>query len=182
MTRAPDEDEARARAVHLDRRLSDSVEQFDLPSPRKLFSELRIYLERRTNEQRTRNNVNALIKRTDGRAEVAIEVGPSIDKGPTERHFRFDSGARLSFGVWAREEGKGSKLLGYRFLLVLPTGSVVPAVRFDLIPAPHNDPLHEPRCHVHLGLGDFRIPTPALSPIEVLDRLFFVVEPAFRSR
>jgi hypothetical protein len=50
-------------------------------------------------------------------------------------------------------------------------------VRFDLNPEPHEDPLFEPRCHLHPGLEGVRLPTPALTLSEVLDRIFFVLEP-----
>ena len=49
--------------------------------------------------------------------------------------------------------------------------------RFDLNDKAHDSPLHEPRCHYHPGADDVRLPCPALTPLEVLDRIFLVIEP-----
>src|ERR1017187_3895315 len=49
--------------------------------------------------------------------------------------------------------------------------------RFDLNDKAHDSPLHEPRCHYHPGVDEVRLPCPVLTPLEVLDRIFLVIEP-----
>lgn len=130
----------------------------------------------------TPNNVYTTLKMTPSSASViSINLGPSIDKGPTPGHFRLDSGARLSFGVTLQQSGSTSSLVAVRFHLHLPAGRSPEYLRFDLNPQARADPLSEPRCHLHAGLDKVRLPLPVLSPFEVLDRVFFVVEPALQA-
>lgn len=104
-------------------------------------------------------------------------MGPSIDKGPTDLHFNLESGARLSFGITLREGNGRCSLVAYRFQLNLPETQSPPFYRFDLNEKGHESPLTEPRCHYHLGVEDVRLPCPALTPLDVLDRVFMVIEP-----
>jgi hypothetical protein len=46
----------------------------------------------------------------------------------------------------------------------------------DLNKATDQNPLSEPRCHLHPGLEDARIPISLHDPFEILDRIFFVLE------
>jgi hypothetical protein len=57
------------------------------------------------------------------------------------------------------------------FYLRFPVNSRVDGFLFNLNPKAHPDPLQEPRFHVHPGFM-FRIPVPALSPLDVLDESF----------
>jgi hypothetical protein len=135
---------------------------------------LRAYLEHQASK----------LKRTEPQRSgfVSIDLGPTIDKEPTPDHFFFDSGARLSVGVTLRENGSGSSLVAFRFHYVLPDNSSLRFLRFDLNEQAHQDPLMEPRCHLHPGLDEVRLPLPVLDPFEVLDRIFFVIEPALLSQ
>jgi hypothetical protein len=99
-----------------------------------------------------------------------------MDKGPTPQHFHFDSGARLSFGLTLRGVDRGSQIVSFRYHFVFPDGRSPQFLRFDLNDAPRTDPLAEPRCHLHPGLKDVRLPFPLHNPIEILDRIFFVLE------
>lgn len=99
-----------------------------------------------------------------------------IDKGLTPEHFHFDSGARLSFGLTLREVDGRSEVVSFRYHYVLPDGQSPQYLRFDLNKAPHADPLAEPRCHLHPGIDDVRIPFSLHNPMEILDRIFFVLE------
>ena len=170
--------EAQLRAQELDRRLEESVSELVLPPSTELLRRLRKYLQNREDEGHPQKNIIKQIRIDETRSQ--INLGPSIDKGPTDDHFVFSSGARLSFGVSLKIEKKGAQLLAYRFDLRLPPGSALEFIRFDLNDERHPDPLHEPRCHTHAGAEDVRIPSLILSPMEILDRIFFAVEPSFR--
>lgn len=56
-----------------------------------------------------------------------------------------------------------------------PEARVPEYFRFDLNEGLHEDPLWEPRCHLHPGLEDVRIPLSIHNPIEILDQIFLVV-------
>lgn len=174
---------ARKRAARLDEKLQADVNQVSLPAARNVFIRVRAYLFERSQDMQTRNDVDSKLKKALNRdGSVSISLGPSIDKGPTPDHFHFDSGARLSFGITLREARSGSSLVAYRFHLHLPADRLPEFLRFDLNPEAHDAPLGEPRCHLHPGLEQPRLPVPALDPFEVLDRVFFVIEPALQSR
>ena len=106
--------------------------------------------------------------------ETTIGLGPTIDKGLTDTHFRFKSGARLSFGLTLRSDARQhSYLVAYRF--DYRTENTVH--RFDLNKVHKRNRLKEPRGHLHPGSDHQRVPTPPLAPIEILDILFFAIEP-----
>ena len=127
---------------------------------------------------RTENNPYKLLKYHPSEDVAEIEIGPRIDKGSTPEHFHFDSGARLSFGLTLREVNGGSQVVSFRYHYALPEGQSPQYLRFDLNDAPQADPLAEPRCHIHPGIDDARLPFAVHHPLEILDRIFFVLEKA----
>ena len=75
-----------------------------------------------------------------------------------------------------REAERGSQLVEFRYHYQRPAGASPEYLRFDLNKAAHPDPLSEPRCHLHPGLENVRIPLSMHDPFEILDRIFFVIE------
>lgn len=165
------------RAKKLDGGLERLVESIVLPSLRDTIAQVRIYLLKQDADSGKRNNVYSLLKVSKSHDVAYMTVGPSFDKGPTDSHFYLDSGSRLSFGITLREGSGRCSLVSYRFQLNLPEGNSPSFYRFDLNEKAHETPLLEPRCHFHPGLDEVRLPCPALTPLEVLDRIFFVIEP-----
>ena len=155
-------DRALKRAADIDRRTHLEIGARAFPSPRKMFSAIRAYLLRRSDDIKTRNNPIQLLKFAESNGVASIVLGPGIDKGPTPHDFHFDSGARLSFALILRERDGGSQLVEFRYHYQLPDqlpASPSPGYfRFDLNRSPHTDPLSEPRCHLHPGLEDVRLP------------------------
>jgi len=149
------------------------TEERSLPPPKRLRSEIFAYLIARQDDGHPGTNLHNAFKFRTSSDETTINLGPTIDKGEIDGHFVFRSGARLSFGVTVRDCRQASVLVAYRFDYRDKSGFQ----RFDLNAKPHTDPLREPRAHLHPGQEDIRIPTPHLSPMEVLDILFFVIEP-----
>ena len=172
-------DSAHERAKTLDDVIGTSLELLRLPSSRDLTAQLHTYLLRQESEIRKGNNVLSMLKTAESRQRVTITLGPTFDNGPTDQHFYLESGARLSFGVTLREANGRCELVAYRFQLNLPEGHAYSFFRFDLNDKGHVEPLLEPRCHLHPGLENVRLPFPALTPIEILDRIFLVIEPEF---
>jgi hypothetical protein len=170
------------RAAALDGKTHSEVGERLLPPPRKVLSEIRAYLLRRSEDMNTRNNPIQLLKSTKSKGVASISLGPGIDKGPTPQHFHFDSGARLSFGLTLRERDRGAQLVSFRYHYQLPPAQSRQYIRFDLNEAQHEDPLSEPRCHLHPGLEDVRLPTSLHDPFEILDRIFLVLEESMQRR
>jgi hypothetical protein len=169
---------ARQRAVTLDSQIDRQLAEHRLDSPANVFSEIRAYLLRRADEMTTRNDPYQLLKFRREQGFEVIVLGPQFDKGPTPQHFHFDSGARLSFGLTLREAERGSQVVSFRYHYAFPDERSPQYLRFDLNDGPHTDPLAEPRCHLHPGIEDVRIPFSVHNPIEILDRIFFVLERA----
>jgi hypothetical protein len=169
---------ARELAVALDLKTDRELDGLQLGPPHKVMSQIRAYLLRRSEEMKTRNNPIQLLRIHPAGEFAQIDLGPSIDEGSTPQHFHFDSGARLSFGLTLREVDRRSQVVSYRYEFVFPDGQSPQYLRFDLNEAPHADPLAEPRCHLHPGIKDVRIPFSVHDPIEILDRIFFVLEGA----
>jgi hypothetical protein len=170
-------DRARKRAAELDAKTHKEVGERLYGPPHRVLSQIRAYLLRRCGEMETSNNPIKLLKfRQDGHGMALIVLGPTFDKGPTPEHFHFDSGARLSFALTLRERGHSSELVAFRFHYQLPEESSPEYIRFDLNETLHEDALAEPRCHLHPGLEDVRIPLSLHDPIEILDQIFFAID------
>ena len=176
-------EDAQKLAHLLDGEIGKRLATITLPRPISVFITLRGYLSKRADEINAPNDVLAGLKMSprSSSGDVLINYGPTIDKGKTENHFRFDSGARLCFGIAIHERSRQEyDLLSYRFHYHMPDNQSLSFLRFDLNPGHHQNPLSEPRCHLHPGLDAIRLPLPILSPFEVLDRIFFVAEPAIK--
>jgi hypothetical protein len=170
-------DYADERAKTLDGAIKSSLASLRLPSSRDLIAQLRTYLLKMEAEIHKGNNVYRILRKVESRQRVVITLGPTFDDGQTDQHFHLESGARLSFGLTLREANGRCALVAYRFQLNFPEGHAPSFYRFDLNDKGHAKPLLEPRCHIHPGLENVRLPLPALTPVEVLDRIFLVIEP-----
>jgi hypothetical protein len=165
------------RATSLDTKLREQIDRLYLPPAHEIFSSLRAYLIRRANEVSIANNPWISLKfRKVTNGISLIVLGPTIEKGSTSDHFHFDSGARLSFGLTLREQGRATQLVSFRYHYQLPVGASPIFLRFDLNPSANEDPLNEPLCHLHPGLEEVRLPLSLHDPLEILDRIFFVVD------
>lgn len=170
--------EAHEAAKALDSNLSANLRTTKLESAKRLFFRVRSYLCEQCDNTALRQDVYSKIKfqPPDKTGMALITLGPGIDKGPASDHLYFESGSRLSFSIAIREEAGSSELVSYRFHYVF-SGDHSPAfLRFDLNGEAHPEPLHEPRSHLHPGMEDVRTPTPVLHPVEILDRIFFVIK------
>ena len=161
----------------LDERYEEALALLGLPSARDVAAQVRTYLQHQNAELPLKNNVLELVKQTASQEITSITLGPTIDKGPTTQHFYLESESRLSFGIEIRETQGRCSLVAYRFHFSLPDGMSPSFYRFDLNSQAHGTPLTEPRAHYHVAIEDIRLPSPVLTPLEVLDRIFQVIEP-----
>jgi hypothetical protein len=171
---------ARELARHLDARLGDFARFVDSGAI-AFFIRLRGYLSKQDRRLGTRHELEQIIRYdrgTDGTFQIFL--GPTIDKGQDDPFFDFPSGARLSFSIALREHNDRCEILSYRFHFRFPDGHSPEFIRLDLLDKSHSDPLAEPLAHIHPGIHAIRLPCPPLAPIEVLDRVFFVLDPNTR--
>lgn len=129
----------------------------------------------KNDQEEVSNNLHALLKQKEDRSYIYIALGPQTDKGPSNSHYNFDTGARLSFGITLLRDRRKSRLVAYRFHYVFKEGHSPAFIRFDLNPSGERPALEESRCHLHPGSNEVRLPARVLSPLEVLDRVFFVL-------
>lgn len=170
--------EASRKASTLDEACSNQIDELLFSTALGVFIRLRAYLQHHANEMDTPNDVASLIKMTkDHSGLVLITLGPQFDAGLTAAHFRFDSGARLSFGITLRPGIGASFLVSFRFHLHFAARHSPEFLRFDLNREKHAEPLSEPRCHLHPGMNGVRLPLPVMDAFEILDRIFFAIEP-----
>ena len=152
-----------------------------LPKPDAYYREIRNYLQRERDKGRIKTGHQSvrILKQQDG--STLINVGPSIYKNPCQECIQFQSTAELSLGITLSTQGSDTELLSYRFHLQLPERSGLSFVRIDLNGPPKagHDHLQVPRSHVHPGFEEAHIPFPVMTPLEVLDRIFHVIEPHF---
>jgi hypothetical protein len=160
--------------------ISQRINELKLKQSRELIAEIRAYLDKQDRTVGTGNSVFQLLRRKpdrDGLVQINLGI-PSIDR--TSSAFGLRSGSRLTFGITVRDDAQHANLIAYRFQIQFPDRYSPAYLRFDLIPRQHEVPLRESRCHLHPGSSDIRIPIPVLSPFDILDRIFFVIEPSIR--
>src|SRR5262245_18897462 len=168
---------APTRAKILDGRYEEALASIGLPPAQDVAAQVRAYLQHQDAELSRKNNALRLVKKTESHGVTSIMLGPAIDKGPTDQHFYLESESRLSFSIEIRETQGRCSLVAYRFHLSLPDGMSPSFYRFDLNSQAHASPLTEPRAHYHVAPDYIRLPSPVLTPLEVLDRIFEVIEP-----
>jgi hypothetical protein len=166
---------ADSKARHLNAAIDVETAAQVLEEPHKVATVIRGFLIENEQEE-TANNVVKLVEISKDKDFVGIILGPQIDKGPSEQYYRFDSGARLSFGIMLKASRRESRLVAYRFHYVFKEGHSPEYIRFDLNPDGQRPPLEEARCHIHPGLDKTRLPARVLKPLEVLERVFFVLD------
>ncbi len=167
-------------ATLFEARTDEACAKIDLPPPHEHLRELRIYLQRMTDTGRTSNGAHLLSRRGLENGDTQINAGPTIFHEPCTTCIQFRSGAQLSFGITLRVGATSTSLLSYRFHLSLFPASGLRFIRIDLHAHKEGyDPLHMPRSHMHPGFESVHIPFPVMSPLEVPDRIFNVIEPRF---
>lgn len=168
-------EEAYLKANNLNLIIASETDSHVFPEPHKVLTEIRAFLIKNDQEKHS-NNAIKLLRLIRDEPLFQIVLGPPTDKGLSDTHYRLDSGARLSFGITLRSEANQSRLVSYRFHYVFKDGHSPQFIRFDLNSTAKEVALQEARCHLHPGLEKTRLPARVLSPIEILERVFFVFE------
>lgn len=173
--------DAEERARRRDQQIQAKLDEYRVPKPKELRTQIRAYLLWQRDEAgHPGNGIESELKLKPSGGRVLINLGPTVDHGPEPHHFYFASEARLSFGIEVESEGSRSRLISYRFDYRQDKVPRMPLIRFELRKSAHHDPLREPRAHFHPGIEDLRLPTDLVNPFDVLDLLFFVIDPHLR--
>ena len=170
--------DAQERASGRDRQIQTKLEAYRVPSPKDLLKQIRAYLLwQRDEADHPGNQVESDLKSKPSGGRVLINLGPTVDRGPEPHHFHLSSGARLSFGITVARDGSKGRLISYRFDYRQDKAPRLPFMRFELRESSHHEPLREPMAHFHPGIENLRLPTELVDPFDVLDLLFFVIDP-----
>jgi hypothetical protein len=109
---------------------------------------------------------------SDGVAALTICEPINFRRDPAQPHFTRYDGAWFDFHVTVREvRNRPLELIAYGFELRFPhvAGAHGPAwIRFDLNPSGHDNDLRGVRAHLHPSSDDWSLPSPVLSPTEML--------------
>ena len=160
--------------------------------PSRMLNEIRAYLEEAFNEKLIReppHEVRGIVLMsppTPDESDRSVKyVQISVGKG---RNFKSREGlprltradgAWFDFGITLRLSGSEAELFAYAFALRMAEGAPVKQVRIDLNGRGHANEALGLRSHVHLNVDDegFAIPSPVMTPIEVLDIILFSLIP-----
>lgn len=180
LTAAQRRTEAAAAAV-LTRRGSDG-------KPSRILSEIRGYLEEAYNQKLIKESPNAVLGLVQMSEPIPDKVKKNVHRviifcgkkanfknvDGTPRLTRFD-GAWFDFRLTLEVQGNTTELIAFAFALRLPDNPDVWQVRFDLNGPGHANENLGLRSHSHLNVDDegFSVPSPIMSPIELLDVFLF---------
>ena len=163
--------------------LETRIGQLVVPMPSaywKLRDEMRQMLENAHAEgflKQAVHQIRPLYKCTepDARGVIMISGGKRTERWDTAEQFARDDDARFNFTVVARyAKAADPELIAYHFNLAFPGNHVPGFVRFDCNEAHFADAFRDAslsplRCHVHPGHSRMTVPSPLLSPLEILD-------------
>jgi hypothetical protein len=151
-----------------------------------LFVQLRGYLIRCSVEGAIRDSQSEVRSRLRHYEEKGQQVVAVCDAPTQPKNFRRDralafftraDGAWFDFGFTVTERGGRPLELHSYGGEVRFDGSTVPMpppwIRFDLNPLGTSNDDRAQRSHLHPGTDDWSVPSPILSPIELLDLLVF---------
>jgi hypothetical protein len=111
----------------------------------------------------------------DAHGFMLITGGKRAETWDADDQFARDDDARFNFAVVSRyAKGADPELISYHFNLAFPGIHAPGFVRFDyneakFANASRNAARSPLRCHVHPGHPNMTVPSPVLSPVEILD-------------
>lgn len=175
------EDAARRRLEALEARIRLQAVPMP-PSSWELRDEMRQTLENAHFAgllTQTVRQIGALYKSTkpDARGVMVITGGARAETWNVGDQFARDDDARFNFVVVARyAKAATPELIAYHFNLAFPDNRVPAFVRFDcneahFASADRNAARSPLQCHTHPGHPHMTVPSPVLSPMEILDVL-----------
>lgn len=156
----------------------------DLPkSSRDLHRELRVLLLDAHNKgllETPPAKIHQLLKHdraSEPKHHVIVGGQKNFNRDKDLPHFQRDDGAWFDFAITIAQPKKGTvDLIGYNFEIRFErehNDRRPRFVRFDLNPPGHANEERDIRAHIHPGDDDLQVPSPLMSPLEVLQILLY---------
>jgi hypothetical protein len=161
------EEELESPALVREAAYEASLLQMDLDQPGMLLRRIRHYLAEQTNRgrlKRTYDDVPKLETHSGGIQELICE----------EVEFRSES--KLRFNIQLEQLQEGWRVKRFKFHLHL-AGRRIEMIGIHLNQARGRDALNVPRCHLHIGDSQARIPFPIMSPMLMIHLICENLEP-----
>lgn len=141
-----------------------------------LFSALRKSLRDASDEGRLSTKPHEIFKllklSSTGKGETAILGGEkNFQRTRDKAHFARADGAWFDFTITVAHAGRDKSLIlvAYDFEIRFPEHVKPTFVRFDLNQPGHDNETLGLRSHLHPGSDDLSVPSPLMSPLEILD-------------
>jgi hypothetical protein len=148
-------------------------------SGRALRSEIAKALTKAHNEQFLKNDLSQISKllKTDENQQKYIILGglekdgtKNTDRTKSIPHFSRHDGFWFDFSIMIDQKLQPAEVIGFNFELRFPEQLIQAAqspqfIRFDFNPPGHSNDI---RLHMHPGTEDFMIPSPPMTPLEIL--------------
>jgi hypothetical protein len=173
--------EIEKRSKALERRIGAALPKLPV-RPDLLIDEIRRCLGRATDSRKLKGGFNAvtrLLKHETTRnvddERIAIYGGKRTDSDG-QSHFERVDGCRFNFFVLAEYPKSGEPVLvvyHFHFIRVAPRLSEPTFFRFDLADPNYSNGGQDLRSHFHPGLDHFSVPSPILSPLELLEIILY---------
>ena len=166
------EEEYEKRARTLQARICSLVP----PTTEDLFSELRKSLRDAFDDGKLTtkpHEIFKILKKSPiSRGEMEIVGGEkNFHRSLNKAHFTRADGAWFDFAITVARtcDGKSLALVAYDFEIRFPEHVSPAFIRFDLNPPGHDNETIGLRSHLHPGSDDLSVPSPSMSPLEILD-------------
>jgi hypothetical protein len=148
-------------------------------SGRALRGEIAKALTKAHNEQFLKNDLSQISKllKTDENQQKYIILGglerdgtKNTDRTKSIPHFSRHDGFWFDFSIMIDQKLKPAEVIGFNFELRFPEQLIQANqspqfIRFDFNPPGHSNDI---RLHMHPGTEDFMIPSPPMTPLEIL--------------
>lgn len=150
-----------------------------------LLQDIRNLLVGFSNEGLLKNpprEIHALVKRTEpsaGRVALTVCSPANFRRDRSLPHLERDDGAWFDFHLDVRERGRQPlEIVAYGFELRFDVNASAPTwVRFDLNPPGTDNDRRGVRSHLHPATDDWSVPSPILTPIELLSIMVLGMRP-----
>jgi hypothetical protein len=150
----------------------------DMPdSAKALHRELRRALIAAHNEGLLRSSpaeIHKLVKLEEPTSAYCVIAGgeKNFKRDPNRPHLERDDGAWFDFAITVGQtRAMPLELIAYNFEIRFPDASAPAFIRFDLNDPTHDNEARGMRSHIHPGSDDLQVPSPLMSPDEVLSIL-----------
>ncbi|BCL34277.1 hypothetical protein [Nostoc sp. MS1] len=167
-------------------RLSNTA-PFQVKSAKALRTEIFKCLNTAQDEGRLRTElyqIHKLLKITPpSKGIIEITGGErNFHRDKTIPHFEIIDGCWFDFAILVDENYKPAEIIGFTCEIRFLDEKPIQFLRFDLNLPEHNNEGREMRFHLHPGSDDFMVPSPPMSPLEIIHLFLYGLDTPQRPR